>query len=340
VLKTTCTSVPLGLMINPVQSHLNSLVKVEAGAQLPPFCLVTQDLPSMSLNRLKVVAGPAGPSSIGKPSAQSGTKPLPIPAGRLRYKRLKEIKEGILRHNQECRDVQERLNGERQWLHRVAVRYGLSTNLWTAIILMIPIFLHEAEQFNGFLVYDCSHDQLKTQTIDLTEPKDCKDPITDYHPARTIEIRIILTEGDTPVMATQCIVRKTQEVTGCGGLPSFHYGSFKVAINQPVEVTPLECRDALLAGKISIQGQRMDFKIGVSNYHQYYSEGGRNARGDCIITTFTRNGVTYRSRTRRPPSRSSSPGSEVSSWTTPSSSPVGLLHLTGMVLSERYTTDG
>jgi hypothetical protein len=99
--------------------------------------------------------------------------------------------------------VQERLNRERQRLHRVAVRYGLSTNLWTAIILMIPILLHEAEQVNGFLVYNCSHDQLKTQTIDLTEPKDCKDPTTDYHPARTIEIRIILTDGDTPVMATR-----------------------------------------------------------------------------------------------------------------------------------------
>jgi hypothetical protein len=37
----------------------------------------------------------------------------------------------------------------------------------------------------------------------------------------------------------------------------------------------------------------MDFKIGLSHYHQYYSEeGGRNAGGDCVITTFTRNGVT------------------------------------------------
>jgi hypothetical protein len=139
---TTCVDVPLGLMTNPVESHLNSLVQVEAGVQLPPFCLVTQDLPSMSLDRLKVVAGSAGPSIIGKPSAQSGTKPLPIPAGRLREKRLKEIKEEILQHNQECRDVQERLNRERQRLHVVAVRYGLSTNLWTAIILMIPILLH------------------------------------------------------------------------------------------------------------------------------------------------------------------------------------------------------
>jgi hypothetical protein len=59
----------------------------------------------MSLDRIKMVAGSAGPSSIRKPSAQSGTKPLPIPAGRLREKRLKEIKEGILQHNQECRDV-------------------------------------------------------------------------------------------------------------------------------------------------------------------------------------------------------------------------------------------
>jgi hypothetical protein len=261
------------------------MVNVEAGVQLPPFCLVTQDLPSMTLNLPKVGAGYAGPLSTVKPSAQSGTKPLPIPAGRLRERRLREIKEGVLRQNQDCR--------ERQRLHRVAVRYGLSTNLWTAIILMIPIILHEVEPVKDFQVYDCSHDQLKTQTIDLTEPKNCKDPITDYHPARATEIKIILTDGDTPVLATQCIVRKTQEVTRCGGLPSFHYVSFKVAIDQPVEVTPQECRDALLAGNISIQGQRMDFKDGVSKYHQYYSEGGRTPAGDCVITTFTRNGVTY-----------------------------------------------
>jgi hypothetical protein len=129
--------------------------------------------------------------------------------------------------------VQERLNRERQRLHRVAVGYGLSTNLWTAIILMIPILLHEAEQVNCFLVYDCLHDQLKTQTINLTAPKDCRDPTTDYHPARTIEIRIILTDGYMPVMATQCLVLKTQEVTRCGGHPSFHYGSFKVASTSP-----------------------------------------------------------------------------------------------------------
>jgi hypothetical protein len=92
IIPTTGAWAQLGLMLNPVQSHLNLLVQVEAGAQLPPFCLVTQDLPSMSLDRIKVVAGSAGPSSIRKPSAQSGTKPLPIPSGRLREKRIKEIK--------------------------------------------------------------------------------------------------------------------------------------------------------------------------------------------------------------------------------------------------------
>jgi hypothetical protein len=53
-----------------------------------------------------------------------------------------------------------------------------------------------------------------------------------------------LTDGDMPVMATQCLVLKTQKVTRCGGHPSFHYGSVKIAINQPVEVTPQECRDS------------------------------------------------------------------------------------------------
>jgi hypothetical protein len=143
----TGVDVPLGLMMNLVMSHLNSLVRVEAGDQLPPFYLLTQDLPQMLL-------------------------PLPT-------ERLQEIQEGILQHNLECRDVQAHLNSKRQRLHRVAAKYGLSTNLWTAIVLMIPVLLLEAGQVGGFLVYDCSHDQLKTQTIDLTAPKDYKEPATD-----------------------------------------------------------------------------------------------------------------------------------------------------------------
>jgi hypothetical protein len=78
IIPTTGVETLLGLMMNPVQSHLNSLVQVEAGAQLPPFCLVTQDLPPMSLERVRVVAGSAVPSSTERPSAQPGTNPLTI----------------------------------------------------------------------------------------------------------------------------------------------------------------------------------------------------------------------------------------------------------------------
>jgi hypothetical protein len=94
-------------------------------------------------------------------------------------------------------------------------------------------------------------------------------------------------------MATQCFVLKSQEVISCGGHPSFHYWSAKIVINQPVEVTPQECRDALIAGKISVQGQQMDFTVGLSHFHWYYSKGGRALDGTCAITTFTRKGVTY-----------------------------------------------
>jgi hypothetical protein len=89
-------------------------------------------------------------------------------------------------------------------------------------------------------------------------------------------------------MATQCLVLKTQEVVRCGGHPSFHYGSAKIVINQPVE-----CRDALTTGKITIKGQQMDFTVGVSQFHRYYTEGGRVLDGTCSITTFTRKGVMY-----------------------------------------------
>jgi hypothetical protein len=108
-----------------------------------------------------------------------------------------------------------------------------------------------------------------------------------------VELKIIMTDRDRPIMATQCLVLKSQEVVCCRGHPSFHYGSAKIVINQPVEVTPQECRDALITGKISVQGQQMDFKVGVSQFHQYYTEGGRADDSTCLITTFTRKGVTY-----------------------------------------------
>jgi hypothetical protein len=175
----------------------------------------------------------------------------------------------------------------------VAVKYRLSTNLWTAIVLMIPVLLLEAGQASGFLVYNCSHDQLKTQTINLTAPKDCKDPATDYYPVRMTQLKVIMTDGDRPIMATQCLILKTQEVVRCGGHPSFHYESAKIVINQPMEVTPQECRDALITGKISVQWQQMDFTVGVSQFHRYYTEGGRALDETCAITTFTRKGVRY-----------------------------------------------
>jgi hypothetical protein len=206
---------------------------------------------------------------------------------------LQEIQEGILHHNLECIDVQAHLNSERQRLHRVAVRYGLSTNQWTAIVLMISVLLFEAGQVGGFLVYNCSHNQLKTQTIDLTAPKDCKDPATDYYTVRMTQLKIIMTDGDRPIMAMQCLVLKTQEVVPCGGHPSFHYRLAKIVINQPVEVTPQECRNALITGKISVQGQLIKFTVGLSHFHRYYSKGGRALDRTCAITTFTRKGVTY-----------------------------------------------
>jgi hypothetical protein len=71
---TRGTYVPLGLMMNPVMSHLNSLVKVEAGDQLPLFCQLTQDLPPMSLERARVIAGSATPPSTSPSTAQPGTR--------------------------------------------------------------------------------------------------------------------------------------------------------------------------------------------------------------------------------------------------------------------------
>jgi hypothetical protein len=106
-----------------------------------PLLPVTQDLPPMLLKGVRVIAGSVTPGSTSAPSFQPGTRPSPLP---IPVERLQEIQEGILQHNLKCRDVQAHLNRKRQQLHRVAVRYGLSTNQWTAIVLMIPVLLFEA----------------------------------------------------------------------------------------------------------------------------------------------------------------------------------------------------
>jgi hypothetical protein len=92
-----------------------------------------------------------------------------------------------------------------------------------------------------------------------------------------------------------------------------------------VEVTPQECRDTLIAGKISVQGQQMDFKVGLSHFHRYYSEGGRAVNGTCVITTFTRKGVTYEKLYEETIIKVLISKVRASNWTTPSSSLAGSL---------------
>jgi hypothetical protein len=66
-----------------------------------------------------------------------------------------------------------------------------------------------------------------------------------------------MTKGDWPVMATSCLVLKSQKVFWCGGHQSFHYGTVKIIIDEPVEVTPQEFRDALTTGKVQQYRGRM-----------------------------------------------------------------------------------
>jgi hypothetical protein len=66
---TSRSAPPLSFTMNPVRSHLDSLVNVETGVQLPPFCLLTQDLRPLTLNLPKRTgAGFAVPSNTARPS--------------------------------------------------------------------------------------------------------------------------------------------------------------------------------------------------------------------------------------------------------------------------------
>jgi hypothetical protein len=153
--------------MNPIRSHLDSLVNVETGVQLPPFCLVTQDLPPLALNLPKVVGvGSAVPSSTARPSAQSGTKPLPIPAGRLRDRRLREVKEGVryaglvlegtksmcghVCHNTQILDIVVLMEDDpnKQWTFQKAINHD-EANLLTQIH-----FLHISQGLGNFQCFE------------------------------------------------------------------------------------------------------------------------------------------------------------------------------------------
>jgi hypothetical protein len=101
------------------------------------------------------------------------------------------------------------------------------------------------------------------------EIKDLTQELIEFFPMCAMEIRKF-------VGNTHSVLKDLKAELRIKDVPEdlmLHYGSAKIVINQPVEVTPHECRDALITGKISIQGQQMDLTVGVSQFHRYYTEG-------------------------------------------------------------------
>ena len=143
-------------------------------------------------------------------------------------------------------------------------------------------------------VYDCNHDKVTYQAIDLLEPQPCDDPDTDFMDPTERRVQILNTEKDRRIIAYACQVFVTKEIHFCG-FDSISYGS-KITENEtPVDITPSVCREAVKGGKMHLTEWGKTYELGPTQTHfdHFYSHGSLDNKGHCERETFTSGGIAY-----------------------------------------------
>ncbi len=141
-------------------------------------------------------------------------------------------------------------------------------------------------------VYDCQHRHANTTIVDLHEAATCPDPINDYEPAENITVQILQTDTERPVRGYSCSITITREVTRCG-FNSLTYGKLTTEWARQVEMTPEECRKAVDAQEVSVDGRIFKVELGTALDAHYFSHGGVSSTGRCEVEDFVSGGLAF-----------------------------------------------
>jgi len=149
----------------------------------------------------------------------------------------------------------------------------------TVMCMMIP-------PLDAFTAYDCSYNQsVVLEAYSLLEPAPCGADGYESRFERTVSAEIIQQRRETVVPIFRCQIFETVFTQYCGHSSAagvLRYLKFR----QPLLVEPAVCRAAKARkGKISVNGQEINGKIGGFTTHTYYLVGGVDESYRCEVGT-------------------------------------------------------
>lgn len=133
---------------------------------------------------------------------------------------------------------------------------------------------------NRITVYDCADERAVHKPINLHHPEVCAASISTHGTPKEIEIQVLQTGANLRVTAYQCLVTVTREVSRCG-LDSIHYGTIITQLDEPVHLTPSQCRSAAKHRRFIYQGRVINVTLNIETSSHWYSIGGIDNYHNC-----------------------------------------------------------
>ena len=171
----------------------------------------------------------------------------------------------------------------------------MTNQLLALVRVLAATVLLWSDLVGAMSAYNCQDQNATHIMVDLLEPQPCPDPELDYERPRPQLVQILQTDTAMPVSATQCIASISKKVTRCG-FDSLTYGSKWTVWDLAYEVTPSECRKAVKAGELKIDGHKFPVTLNRKVTHRFYSQGHLDNEMNCRYEGTFKSGNDYFSK--------------------------------------------
>jgi hypothetical protein len=141
--------------------------------------------------------------------------------------------------------------------------------------------------------FDCSGDETTFRSLNLLKAESCPDPEEDFESPIKVSVQVVQLADELDVTVNRCQFKVDKEVTQCG-FDSLRYHAEVALKNEPIDITPSECRRAIEERKFHYQGQEISIqKLGTPVTKSFITKGAVNKKtGRCTQTeTFYVNNV-------------------------------------------------
>ena len=145
---------------------------------------------------------------------------------------------------------------------------------------------------DSFSVYDCTNEGAVHRPVSLLEPETCTDIELTHRAPVNVTVQVLMTGSRLSVTAFRCSLTISREVSRCG-FDDLHYGTVITQLDDPLHLTPAQCRNAVTQGFFVFEKQTINVTLNSPTVHRYYRYGQLSNEHECAHTSFTSNGQFF-----------------------------------------------